>query len=152
MMLKHLASHRWIAHGDIQAAVDYVKALLIAPEADGVSKLERIYRGSDFENQRNHAAETFALTVLGKRFKGDYISFQADCAPDGRCRFHLRVARSHGELAAMPPAHADHFINMLSPREDWIVGPDIHRPAKPQRPVEAPKVRKMPAKATLRKP
>jgi hypothetical protein len=133
MMLKHLAVHRWVAHGDIQAAVDYVKALLIAPESDGISKLERIYRGSDFENQRNHAVETFALTVLGKRFKGDYISFQADCAPDGRCRFHLRVARSHGELAAMPPAHADHFMNMLSPREDWIVGPDMQMPAKAQR-------------------
>ncbi len=133
---RKMAEARWVPHPDVQAALDYVVKLLTNPESDGISKLERIFKGCDYENQRNREAETFAIGLLGKRFQGDYISFQADCPDDTRCRFHLRVARTHDELAKMPPAHAEHFLNLLRPLEEGAVAPkqaEAPRP-KPQTP------------------
>lgn len=120
---RKLAEARWLPHPDVQAALDYVAKLFTAPETDGMSKLERIYRTCQYENQRNNQLEAGALAILGKRFKGEYISFQADCPDDGRCRMHLRVGRTHAELAQTPPAHTSYFLNLLKPLEEWIVPP-----------------------------
>jgi len=122
--IRDLQAARWEPNPETVGFLRLVKTTLTEPETDGVSMLERIYLTCDFENQRNREVEAAVFAVISKRYKEKVAFFSADCPEDGRCRFHLRIARTHPDLAATPAAHATHFLNLLKPHDEWVRPPE----------------------------
>ena len=119
--LKQIEAARWNPHPETSGFLRWAIASLTEPESDGVSKLERVYLTCEYENQRNEEIQTAVFALIGKRFKEKVAFFQADCPAHGRCRFHLRLAKSHADLASTPPAHGEYFLNLLKDKSDWII-------------------------------
>lgn len=130
-----LLKARWEPDPEVAAALQYLVTLFSTPESDGMSKLERVYRTCAFEEMRNREIETAAIAFLQKRFKREYAVFTVDCAPDARVRLKLRIGASHRDLEKCIPATGEVWLNLLTPREDWIGGPRLV-PSPP--PIKAP--------------
>lgn len=118
-----LEAVRWLPTPECQAFVNFIRDVLVKPESDGLSKLQRVYLTCDYENQRNEEIQAAAFALIAKQFKEKFAFFQADCPDDGQCRFHLRLARSQHELQYQQPAHSGHFLNLLKTKDEWIRPP-----------------------------
>lgn len=119
---------RWTPDPETVATLRFVIHTLTSPESDGLSMLERVYLNCRYENQRCEEIQTAGFAIVGNRFKGKSVFFQADLPDDGRCRFQLRIADHPAEVKDAQPAKEDYFINLLRPRDEWVTGPAVAKP------------------------
>ena len=120
---ERIERERWEPDPETAATLRWLIIQLNAPESDGKSMLERVYLTCQHENQRVEEVQNAGFALLGKRFKDKYVFFQADCPPDTRIRFKLKIADNHRDLARVPAATGEVFLNLLRPKEDWILPP-----------------------------
>ena len=132
--IEALEASRWKADPEAEATLDYIVRTLTSPEADGLSMLERTYRTCAYRNQRNAEVWAAAHAFLQKAFKNKSVYFAVDCPDEGHVTFHLAIADSARDLGTTPQAHKDWNVNLLRPKEDWVV-PVLSKPL----PAKSPK-------------
>lgn len=152
---------RWEAHPETEGVLSYIVTTLTAPESDGISMIERAYRSCDYRNQRNAEVWAAGSAFLQKRFKNKSVYFAVDCPDEGHVTFHLAIADSPRDVHATPQAHRSWNVNLLKPKDEWVIPPieilprDKPRPAantpsKPIPPQPAKPARPEPGRRNLR--
>lgn len=131
--MRALEAARFKADPETEATLDYIVRTLTSPEADGMSMIERTYRTCEYRNQRNAEVWAAGSAFLHKSFKNKAVYFAVDCPDEGHVTFHLAVSDSQRDLHATPQAHRDWNVNLLRPKEEWVV-PVLSRRVESDRP------------------
>ncbi len=133
--MRALEAARFRADPETEATLDYIVRTLTSPEADGMSMIERTYRSCAYRNQRNSEVWAAGSAFLQKSFKNKAVYFAVDCPDEGHVTFHLAVSDSARDLHSTPQAHRDWNVNLLRPKEEWVVPvlskriePDMRKP------------------------
>jgi len=114
---------RWTANPETEGVLAYIVNTLTSPESDGISMIERAYRNCDYRNQRNAEVWAAGSAFLQKRFKNKSVYFAVDCPDEGHVTFHLAIADSPRDVHSTPQAHRSWNVNLLKPKDEWIIPP-----------------------------
>lgn len=116
---------RWSVPRDVQATLDYEVSILTVPESNGISKLERIYKTCDFEEQRRQEVITAIFAKFKNQHEDAFVWVFADTPDDGDCVFFMKVAETQAALAKAPTARRAFNLNLLRPVEEWAIQPAV---------------------------
>lgn len=132
-----LIKARWTADPETEGTLDYIVRTLTTPETDGVSMIERAYKTCDYRNQRNAEVWAAGSAFLQKRFKDKAVYFAVDCPDEGHVTFHLAISDSARDLHSTPQAHRSWNVNLLRPKDEWIIPPIEMDPPSRTKPTQA---------------